>query len=485
MTQPSLTRNLTLFPTTAIVIGAVVGSGIFVSTPAMARALGHGPLVLAAWVIAGLMTLFGAFTQCELVARMPRTGGLYEYLREIYGDEIGFLYGWSNLMIAGSGGIAAVAFVGALYLGEFVTLSRLSPELEGWGLRIPYVGTLYPLALFGTKLVGAAIIIFLTWLNIRGLEAGARLQTISTTSKVLAILAVIGAAFIVGAATGKGDLTNLFTTTPEGRALAGWPFLSAMAAALSGAFWCYDGWGNAAFIGGEVRNPSRTIPRAILLGTFAFIALYLAFNVAYFYIFPIEQIGRVERDRVASAVITALLGGTGAAFVAGLIAFSCFDTTNSSILTLARVYYAMSRDGLFWKQAGEVHPKYRTPHVALLVQGGWSLVLILTGSFELLTSMYVFVNWMLYVLMGLGVFLVRRREGVATSAQSGEYRSFGYPIVPALFVAFALCFVAITLVGDVQAYRAGAQPVIKSALGLALVLTGVPFFLFWRFRKAP
>jgi APA family basic amino acid/polyamine antiporter len=249
---------------------------------------------------------------------------------------------------------------------------------------------------------------------------------------------------------------------------------------MSGAFWSYDGWGNVAYIAGEVREPAKTIPRAILLGTACFILLYLLINAAYLYILPVEAIGKIAGDRVASGMASAVVGPRGAMLVAGLIMLSTFDTTNSSILTNARVYFAMARDRVFWRRAGEAHPVYRTPHGALWVQGVWAIVLLVSGSFDSITSMYVFVNWSLYALMAIGLFVLRRRDPQAKR----PYETPGYPWVPGIFTLFSLCYVAVTLVTDVQAYRAGEQPLIKSLAGVALVLAGLPFYLYWRYSRS-
>lgn len=469
-----LSRSLTLFPTTALVIGSVVGSGIFVSTAGMARALESAPLLLGVWFFTGVLTLFGAFTQCELVGQMPRTGGLYEYLKQIYGEPVGFLYGWANFMIAGSGAIAAIAFIFATYIGEIVPLPHLSAELEKWALAFPLIGTVFPLADLGAKLLGVALIAFLTWLNMRGVKLGALVQSISTSSKVLAILLVVGTAFLAGGHVGA--LANLTASTARGAALSGWTLVGAVGMAMGGAFWSYDGWGNVAYVAGEVHEPSKTVPRAIVLGSFCFIALYLLLNVSYLYILPVQALGKVAGDRVASGMVSAVLGSRGAGFVAALIILSTFDTTNSSILTNARVYYAMAHDGIFWRKAGAIHKSHHTPYMALVCQGVWSAVLLMTGSYDSITSMYVFVNWALYVLMALGLFILRARN-------PGAKRPFevpGYPWVPGIFTVFAVIYLSVTLVTDVQAFNAGEQPLIKSVAGSVLVLSGFPLYWWWR-----
>ncbi|MEO6941052.1 MAG: amino acid permease [Candidatus Kapaibacterium sp.] len=484
--KPHLKRALGLYATTAIVIGSVVGSGIFSSPSQMARDLPSAPLLLGVWLFTGILTLFGALTQSELVGQMPRTGGLYEYFREIYGEQIGFLYGWANFTIAGSGAIAAIAFIFANYLGEFVALPKLSPALEATPLHLPMLGDIFPLADMGVKCVAAGLVIFLTILNVRGVKVGARLQSISTTTKMIAILGVVAIAFFLGA--GVGHTSNWFHAATNGNnhaggglsgnSLSGWGLVGAISLAMSGAFWAYDGWGNVAYIAGEVKEPSRTIPRAIILGTFTFISLYMLVNLAYFYILPVEAVGSATGDRVASVVITQVIGGFGGLLIAGLIMLSTFDTTNSSILTNARVYFAMGQKRVFYEKAAVIHPKFQTPYVSLLLQGGWALVLLFSGSFGLITDMYVFVNWLLYVLMALGVFILRRR------LPQGErpFKVPGYPWIPAIFVLFASAFVIITLVTDVQAYRAGA-PLMKSVTGLVLVLSGLPFYYFWKYKQ--
>jgi APA family basic amino acid/polyamine antiporter len=478
METPShLKRALTLYPTTAIVIGSVVGSGIFVVPVSMAQGLGSAPLMLMVWVVTGLITLMGALTQCELVGQMPRTGGLYEYFREIYGEKLGFLYGWANFMIAGSGAIAAIAIIFAKYFGEFVTLPHLSESWEKIPWHLPFLGDIFPFANMGGKTIAAIIIIFLTIINIRGVKVGAYLQSISTTAKVIALLLVTGVAFLAGSHI--GSIANWSGVTEAGSSLSGWTLIGAIGTAITGAFWAYDGWGNVAYIGGEVKEPAKTLPRAIILGTLTFITLYIIINLAYLYILPIGKLATVPDDRLASEMVTAVIGGAGGALVAGLIMLSTFDTTNSSILTNARVYFAMARDKVFTPSAGVVHPKFRTPHIALALQGLWALILLFSGSFGLILDMYVFVNWLLYVLMALGVFILRKRD----PNRERPFKVPGYPIVPAIFVLFATSYVIVTLIKDINGYSEGTQPIISSVTGLALVLAGLPFYYFWKNKE--
>ncbi len=473
----SLKRALGLYATTAIVIGSVVGSGIFSSPSQMARDLPSAPYLMGVWVLTGILTLFGAFTQCELVGQMPKTGGLYEYFREVYGEGLGFLYGWANLMIAGSGAIAAISFFFAQYFENFVALPHFTHALTALGLsestpwNIPLLGAIFPYQFLGRKLIATGLVIFLTALNVRGVKLGGTLQSISTTMKLLAILAIVVVAFAAG-----GHVGSVSHITSSTSSFSGWTLIGAVALAMSGAFWSYDGWGNVAYIAGEVRDPKRTIPRAIITGTLVFITLYLVVNMAYFYILSVEGVANAPGDRVASQMMFAVVGAGGAGVIALIMMLSAFDTTNSSVLTNARVYYAMARNQIFYRPAATVHPKFQTPHIALILQGAWSIILLVTGSFDLIVSMYVFVNWVLYALMALSVFILRARKPDAERPFSVP----GYPWVPAIFILFASAYVIITLVADIQAYNAGTQPLIRSVTGIALVMTGLPFYYYWR-----
>jgi APA family basic amino acid/polyamine antiporter len=475
MTQ--LKRALTLYPTTAIVIGSVVGSGIYVVPVSMAAVLGNAPQMMLVWVVAGILTLFGALTQCELVGLMPRTGGLYGYFREIYGEGVGFLYGWANFMIAGSGAIAAIAIIFAFYLGEFINLPVIAGGLAHMPVHLPLLGDIFPFDRFTEKIVAGILVVILTYINVRGVKIGGMLQSISTTAKVIALLFIIGVVFIGGSSI--GSVSHWSGVSSKSLSLSSWTLVGAVATAITKAFWAYDGWGNSAYIAGEVKEPQRTIPRAIILGTLIFTGLYLLLNLAYLYILPIDAIAAVPNERVASAVVTAVLGAGGGIFVAALIMLSTFDTTNSGVLTNARVYYAMAHDKIFMSKAANVHEKYQTPYVALWLQGGWSLILLLSGSFDLLLDMYIFVNWALYVMMALGVFILRKRE----PDRERVFKVPGYPWVPGIFVLFATSYVVITLIKDINAYNAGEQPIISSLAGVALVLAGLPFYYFWKSRK--
>ncbi|HEY3874575.1 MAG TPA: amino acid permease, partial [Candidatus Kapabacteria bacterium] len=436
MSNPPLKRALGLYAATSLVIGSVVGSGIFSSPSQMARDLPSSPLLLGVWVLTGILTLFGAFTQCELVGQMPKTGGLYEYFREVYGEGLGFLYGWANFMIAGSGAIAAISFFFAQYFENFMPLPHFTRALTAMGVtettpwNIPLLGAIFPYQFLGRKLLGSCLVVLLTALNVRGVKLGGNLQSISTTLKMLAILAIVLVAFIAGSHLGHAGnwAASGPSFTKNGMTL--WTLIGMIALAMSGAFWSYDGWGNIAYVAGEVREPQQTIPQAIIRGTIIFIVLYLVVNLAYFYILGVSGVANAPDDRVASQMIFAVAGSGGAGIIAAIMMLSAFDTTNSTVLTNARVYYAMARNGLFVRKSAKVHEKFQTPHIALILQGAWSIMLLMTGSFDLITSMYVFVNWVLYDLMAIAIFVLRKRKPDAERPFSVP----GYPWVPIIFV---------------------------------------------------
>lgn len=441
------------------------------SSASMAKEVQSANVLIFVWVLTGVMTLFGALTQCELVAQMPSTGGLYRYLHDIYGKPVGFFYGWANFTIAGSGAIAALAFIFASFLSEFVPMPHLSEALEKWPVTIPYVGAIFPLADLGMKAVGAALILLLTFINIRGVRLGALVQSFSTSAKVVAILALIAAAYFY---TGQVN-----PATAQVSSLHGFSLLGAVIAAMSSAFWAYDGWGNVSYIAGEVHNPEKTLPRAIVLGTVCFIGLYILINLAYLHVLSISEIAQAPGERVASAVMVRSLGTSGAALISILIILSTFDTTNSTILTNGRVYYAMAKDHLFAQPAEKIHERFDTPYISLIWQGLWSIMLLVSGSFDLVIGMYVFVNWLLYLLMALGVFILRFRF----PERHRPFKTPGYPVVPFLFILFSAGFVGLTLYHDISDFNSGKEPIIKSLMGLLLVATGFPFYLFWNSKK--
>ncbi|MBI1860997.1 MAG: APC family permease [Deltaproteobacteria bacterium] len=466
-----LVPELSFLPAMALVIGATIGSGIFVCTTDMAHSLPSGPWVIGVWIAAGLMTLLGALSLSELATLIPETGGPYAFLRRAYGESWGFAFGWANLAVAGSGGIAGTAYLTASCVNAFVPLPHLGAELERWSIHIPYLGDIFPLAQFGLKSVSALIIAFLTGINVVGIRLGAWVQSISTGLKLVLILGIIAVAYALGAQATFPPMAAA-PAMPVGAAL-----ITAIAAALSSAFWAYDGWANLSYVSGEIKNSARIVPRAIVTGTLIVIVVYTLINIAYFRVLPVENILGSPEGNVGAAMVEAIVGKGGALFVTALILLSVFDCTNAGILTSARVYYAMAADGCFPKRLSSIHPKFSSPHIALWVQMFFSVVLVFTGSFELIASMYVFVNWLFYLLLVCAVFVLRRRMG---GTPSTGYRTPLYPWPPLLFALFSTGFLIATLIGDIQSYVSGREPIIKSLAGLILLLAGYPFYRMWK-----
>jgi len=464
-------RSLGLFSTITLIVGAVIGSGVFMKPALMALQLGSPLLLLGVWVLAGIITLFGALTNAEIAGMITETGGQYVYFQRMYGELVAFLYGWSVFAVTFTGGLASIAYVFAEYAQYFVALPRFSTEVErSFVVILPYIGSITPLANMGVKALTILVIVVLTAVNYASIRAGGAVQNVFTVMKVLAIGALVGAVFVAP----SGNIANFTHNAPSGIP-TGFALLAAIAMATSGAFWAYDGWNNITYIAGEVKEPQRTIPRALLLGMVTVIGVYVLINVAYIYILPIERIA--ASPLVASEAATVALGSIGGAFIAIAVMISTFGTTNGNILAGARLYYAMAREKMFFRSVGVISPRTKTPARALLVQAVWSSILVLSGSFDMLTDMLIFVSWLFYALGAAGVFVLRHKMPDTPR----PYKVWGYPFVPAAFVVFACVFLVVTVVNDVSAFRSGASPVINSALGLVLTATGLP--LYWYFRR--
>jgi len=471
-----LIPSLGLFTTIMLVIGGVIGSGIFRKPGIMAAQVGSPELLLGVWVLAGLLTLFGALTNAEIAGMMPETGGQYVYFERMYGPFFAFLYGWATFAVMQSGSIAAVAYVFAEYAGHFVKLPELSPALAGWSFHVRYVGDIAPFKEIGTRGLAAALIVVLTAINYLGVRFGAMVQNVFTIAKVGAMLLLVLGVFTLP--TG-GTMANL--TTPSAQIhLSGLALAAGIVAALQGAFWAYDGWNKLTYIAGEVKQPQRNIPLGLAWGMLIVTAIYLLMNVAYAYVLPIDQ---MAKSRLVAADVADRCFAGGGRWIAAAVMISTFGTTNSIILATARVYFSMARMNVFPARLGNVHPRFHTPAASLVAQGVWSVVLLFSGTFDTLTDMLIFVSWAFYAVGAYGVFVMRRKEPNAPR----PYKVPGYPVVPWLFILFALLYLVFTVYNDIVGYRAavaaGQPRLINSAFGTALVLVGTPIFFFYRRQK--
>ncbi len=468
-----LLPQLGLYTSTAIVIGAVIGSGIFKKPAFMANALGSPELMLLVWVVAGLITLFGALTNAEVAGLIPKTGGQFIFFREMYGDMTGYLYGWAMLSVVQCGSIASITYVFSEYLQYFFTLPRFSPEIEQQiYLFIPGIGKIFPLMDLGVKSVTILLILSLSFVNYLGVKFGGSISAFFTTAKVAAMGLLIGACFIFS----DGSVHNLTTANPNFH-LGSSGMLGGIIVALSAAFWAYDGWNNITYLAGEIKNPKKNVPLALTIGIVVVISVYLLMNVAFLYVLPTEVMAGSKL--VAADAAKHAIGASGGALVAILVMVSTFGTANGTIMASARVYYAMARKNLFFHSSGNAHPKFRTPSRALAIQAFWASALVLSGSFDNLTDMLIFVSWIFYALGAYGVFILRKKM----PNHARPYKVWGYPYVPIIFIIFATAFVLITLYNDILNYYSGNTQIINSLFGLLLVSLGIPLYVWFKKRN--
>ena len=473
MTNTRLTPTLGLWTSISLVVGGIIGSGIFMKPAIMASQLGSPELLVIIWVIAGIITLFGALSNAEVAAMIPETGGQFVFFKYMYGDFIAFIYGWSAFAVFNTAGVASIAYVLGTYTEYFIELPRFDPAIEkAIFLKIPFIGMIFPLENIGVKSVTILVILFLTWINYRSTRMGGDIQVIFTVLKVLAIVLIIGTFFT----SNEGNATNLVKDSSL-ISPTGWTMLGGIVAAMSGAFWGYDGWNNITFVAGEIKNPQQNIPKSLFLGIIICIATYALINIAYLYILPIDVVA--NSSLVAAQAAKVVLGGFGAGLIAVMVIISTFGTTNGNILATARVSFAMAQDGNFFRSFATVHPKFATPSTALIIHAIYTSLLVLSGSFDMLTDMLIFVSWLFYGMSAAGVFILRNK--MRNSPR--PYRVWGYPIVPAIFVAFTFFFLIITLVTDIYRYTTGESQLINSLFGLFLTALGIPFYFYFRSKR--
>lgn len=469
--RKGLVATLGLFTTTALVVGGMIGSGIFRNPSTMASFLHSPELLLGVWVVAGIVTMFGALTNAEVAGLIPVTGGQYQYFRAMYGDFMAFLYGWALFIVIQSGSIASITFVFSEYFNTIVPLWELDDATSSaWAISLPFA-TIYPLKQIGIKLLTAGAVGGLTLVNALGVRNGGRVQGVFTVAKVAAILFLVFMAFT----STSGHVGNILMSSSTATVPAGTALIFALAMAMNKALWSYDGWNNLTYVSGEVKNPQVTVPRALMIGTAICIGVYVLINVAYLTILPIDALS--ASSAVARDVAWIMMGTFGAVFVSVAVMVSTIGTSNGTILASSRVYYSMANEGMFFKGAGVVHQRFRTPVRSLTLQFGWTTVLIFSGTFDMLTDMLIFISWAFYGLGAYGVFVLRRKMPDAHR----PYRTWGYPVVPIIFITFAIVFLVFTVFSDIENYNNGTSPVVNSLWGVILLSSGIPFY--WYFKK--
>jgi APA family basic amino acid/polyamine antiporter len=422
----TLTRSIGLLRATAMVVGIIIGASIFVQPSEITRRVPSLSGMLLVWLLSGVLTLFGALICAELASAFPRTGGVYVFLKETFHPAAGFLWGWAMFWCMHSGIVAAIAVVTARYIGFFVPLS----------------GT-------GTRIVAIAAIFVLSAVNYVGVRQGSAIQTFFTIVKVLAIgLMLIIVVALAPVRAGAAAATSYSTHE----------FLLALVAGL----FAYGGWHMVTYVAEETREPQKTIPRALMIGTLVVTLSYLGLNAAYVYVLPLDQV--IHSERIAADVATTLVGPRGAAAVSLLVIVSALGALGGVILAGPRVYFAMARDGLFFRSVGVPHPRYRTPYIAIVLQAIWASVLVATGTYRDLFTRVVYTEWIFFAALAVATFVLRRRPDYAPI-----YRTFGYPYVPLLFIAAT----ALIVINQIVAEPAG------SAIGLLIVAAGLPVYALW------
>jgi APA family basic amino acid/polyamine antiporter len=480
--QRELNRSLGLFDSTMIVAGSMIGSGIFIVAGEMAREVGSAGWMLLAWLIAGVLTLAAALSYGELAAMMPHAGGQYVYLREAYSPLWGFLYGWTLFLVIQTGTIAASSVGFSRYLGV------LWPQIaeNNYIIRPIHILPNYALSLSTAQLVALLVITFLTWTNSNGLKYGKRLQNVFTSLKIGSLLGVIGIGVLVGwkAAVVKANFGQAWT--PQGFTLAA-PGLSpattfgmgvALCTAQIGALYAADAWNNITFTAGEVRNPTRNVPLSLTLGTVIVIGLYLFANFAYVVVLPFSEIQHAPSDRVAATMLQAIFPRVGPALIAVAIMIAAFGCMNALILSGARAYYAMSLDGLFFKNASMLN-RANVPSVALVMQGMWAAVLLSIRTYQPATGTYgnLYSNLLDYIISAALIFYILTIAAVFRLRKTRPnaerpYCAFGYPVVPFLYLISAIVILAVLFV-----YRAAT-----TIPGVVIVLIGVPVYFFFKYQ---
>ncbi len=489
-----LVKGLGLTSATMLVMGSMIGSGIFIVSAEIAREVNSPALLIGAWVVTGFLTIIAALSYGELAAMMPRAGGQYVYLREALGPLWGFLYGWTLFLVIQTGTIAAVGVAFGKFLGVFVpSVSSSNWILHFWKVPPIHVGPMVlgnmDVGLNTQNLVAILVVVALSVINIFGVKTGALIQNVFTFAKVSALLGLALLGLFIGrnaqalAANFDGNFWHNAGLSAQHvvQVGVGGPMvmvgtLTILAVAQVGSLFAADAWNNVTFTAGEVKNPSRNLPLSLALGTGVVIALYIACNFVYLSVLPLDGMANgatiLERgikyateDRVGTAVMTQMFGATGGLLMAAAIMLSSFGCNNGLILAGARVYYAMAKDGLFFRSVAKLHPTYKTPSVSLMVQMVWTCVLCVSGSYGQLLDYIIFAVLVFYILTILGLFVLRRTHPNAER----PYRAIGYPVLPALYIVMAL-FIDVVLLRYKPQYT---WP------GLIIVLLGIPVYYLW------
>lgn len=455
--KTGLIQGLGLLEATTIVIGSMIGSGIFLAPSIMAQYIQTPGLIILLWIIGGIITICGALSYGELAASMPKAGGQYVFLREAYNPLMAFLYGWTVFLVIQTGFIAAVGVAFAKYLGIFI------PSISENVILFQLAG----FQLNSAQAVGILSIAVLTCINCFGLKGGAFIQNLFTFLKVLAVLVLIGLSFL----SIKGNIANFQPLIQPilGQEGIKMGLFAALAVAMSKALFAYDAWNSVTFTAEETKNPQKNLPLSLLFGTLLVTLIYTTLTMAYFYIVPVPDAALIPDNRIAATVANILFGNAGLFFIAGAILISTFGCNNGLILSGPRVYYAMAKDGVFFKKVSEIHPKFHTPVNSLIYQGIWASILALTGTYSDLLTYVTFASLLFNVLTVIAVFVLRKKQPKLTR----PYKTWGYPLTPVIYILLSVFFLIYIVQGDPK----------NSGLGIIIILTGLPIYYFWKNSK--
>jgi basic amino acid/polyamine antiporter, APA family len=413
------------------------------------------PYILAAWIIAGIITMFGAFTLSGMATTTTESGGIYEYLRLSVGNFFSFLYGFTVFTIMGSGAVAALAFIFSQSLNTLIAIPDPLHHLE----HITIVNFIFPFAGSGVKMVAVAAIVLLTWINIRGTKNGSILNNIVTAAKILGILILIVAGLLYSNPAATVESNSAAPVHFSNTSL-----FSALFGAMLSAFWAYDGWAIISSVTGEIKDPKRNVPLAIFAGVGIAMTLYVLLNYAFMQVLPVSALAAIGENEIAAAVVAGtLMGKTGTVLIAVLIMICTFSALNGCIIVYPRIYYRMAQENFFFKKAANVHPVFRTPYVSLIYSMVWSCILVVSGTFDLLTNLVIFASFFFYGLLAWAVIRMKRKGKIQSVIP-------GYPVVPIIVILFSMVLIVNTVV---------VQP-LQSLTGLLLVLSGVPFYYYFK-----
>jgi APA family basic amino acid/polyamine antiporter len=453
--KPSLVRGLSLLDSVLLLVSGIIGSSIFLTAKDIAGPLPNPTLFFLVWVLGGVISLCACVAFAELGSTFPDSGGQYIYLREAYGDLIAFLYGWMLFAVANGGTIAALSVASARYMGNII------PAISQEHVIFSLAGMPFTRA----HAAGLLLIAILTYVNVVGLRWGALLQNVSTWTKFTAMAVFV----VLGFAIGKGHWSNFSAQAPGGLTMGLSPgqLISALGVGLIAVFWAYDGWVYITWVAGEVKNPRRNVPLAMVLGVLAVGAIYLAMNMTYVYALPLNEVAKYET--IAHAAAAKLFSPAAAVWLSAMIAISCFSAAATCTLSGARVYLAMAQDGVFFRRMAVIHPKWRTPAFSLIGQGIWAAVLIMSGRYDQLYTYVIFGMVLSYTLTVIGLFVLRWKKPDVPR----PYRCTGYPWLPAIYVLVGVAWTLNTII----------QRPTEAFWGATIVLIGVPGYWYWK-RKS-